>query len=80
MDDKERRGQDVRNVIREETSRGRRSVDTDAIGATQEKLAKCRELLEFGNEGDLRDAIRALGLKDGSPEFEEAVRIWRASH
>ena len=80
MDERERRGQDVRNVIREETSRGRRPVDTDAIAAAQERLAKCRELLELGNERDLRDAIRALGLKDGSPEFEEAVRIWRASH
>ena len=79
MDDEERQ-RDVRDVIREEKSRGRRPVDTDALRDYQEKLAKCRELLQYGNESDLRDAIRALGLEDGSPEFVEAIRIWRASH
>jgi len=36
-----------------------------------------RGLLQLSTEQEFRDAIRALGLRDGSEGFETALRIWR---
>ena len=78
MEEKGRPNHDVEDVIREEVSRGRRPVDTDALRERQELRARCRELLQYGTEQDVREAMLALGLKDGSPQFLEALRIWRS--
>jgi hypothetical protein len=80
VDDPNNERRDVRDVLREDRSRGRRPIDTDAVREREKRLEKCRELLRYGSEADLRRAIRALGLTDGSPEFAEAILIWRASH
>lgn len=64
--------------MREESSRGRRPVNTDELREREKRLAKCRELLQYGSEQDVREAILALGLEDGSALFLEALRIWRS--
>lgn len=68
----------LRDVIWEEKSRGRHPANTDILREHQERLELCRALLHCGTEKDFRNAILALGVKDESPEFLEALGIWRA--
>ena len=68
---------DVDDVMREERSRGRRPVDMD-VRRERETLRKgFREILQLGDEAMLREAMRALGLDDQSPEFSRALDVWR---
>ena len=74
MDDSD----DLKDVYAEEKGRGsRRRVDATARKEQRELLNDLRLLLESGDERKFLEAIRALGLKDGSPEFEKAWRVWR---
>ncbi|MBI4482416.1 MAG: hypothetical protein HY652_05945 [Acidobacteria bacterium] len=68
---------DLNDVIREETSRGRRPIDTKARRQRQQLLADLRKLLREKDERAFLAAIREIGLKDGSPEFLKVVHIWR---
>ncbi len=74
MDDKKE--QDLRDVMHAETGRGKRPID---IGEQRRRAELKREfqfLLENGTKEDFAKAIRALGLRDGSPAFEQALAIW----
>jgi hypothetical protein len=74
MDKKE---QDVRDLIRQEGRRGRRPIDLGAQRERREKLTALRKLLEIGTEADFVKAVRAFGLREGSPEFLASLEIWR---
>jgi len=76
MDSKEKK--DLEEVIRKETGRGRRPVDFETRKVRSQRLADMRKLLTLANKGEFTNAMRAAGLSDGSPEFEEALRIWSA--
>ena len=76
MDEKD--PSDLEDVIREERSRGRRPIDTEAQRKRRERLKMCRELLQYSSEREVREVIFAYGLEDGSPEFLEVIRVWRA--
>lgn len=71
--------QDLDDVMKEERARGRRPVDTKARRERQRLLRDLRGLIEAGDERGFLEAIRRVGLKDGSPEFLEAWRVWRES-
>jgi hypothetical protein len=68
---------DLDDVIREEQSRGRRPVDMDARREREALREGFRQLLRLGDEALLREAMRALGLDDESPEFVRALEAWR---
>jgi len=72
--------EDLRDVIAEETqSRRRRTGDAETRRQNRRLLAAFRKALEECDEGLFLQAIRKdLGLKDGSPEFLNALRVWRA--
>ncbi len=70
---------ELEDVMWEERSRGRRPVDTKARRERQKLLRDLRRLIETGDERGFLQAIRSAGLKDGSPEFLEAWRVWRES-
>ncbi len=69
--------EDIRDVMKEEQSRGRRTVDT----ATQRKNKRLREdILKVILSGDERDLVKILheaGLKEGSAEFQNALNVFR---
>lgn len=70
--------EDLRDVMEEEKSRGRRRPTEAAARRERARLLRgFRELLALDDERAFCAAIRELGLKDGSPEFREALRIWR---
>ncbi len=70
--------EDLREVMDEEKSRGRRRpADPEARKRRKALLRDLRRLLKYGDEKDFVEAIRALGLKEGSPEFQNALAVWR---
>ena len=39
-----------------------------------------RKIVEEGTEEDLKLALRQIGLSEDSPEYAEALRIWRSGY
>jgi hypothetical protein len=75
----ERDDKDLRDVMREEKSRGKRRVDT-----AQEKKKRQLEndAMQAIRSGDLHALVRMLyeaGMKDGTPEYANALKIFHAS-
>lgn len=68
---------DVFDVIEEETSRGRRPIDTEARREQQLLRRDYLRLIREGTEEDFLAAIRALGFEDGTPDFERIVALYR---
>jgi hypothetical protein len=69
---------DVSDVMREETSRGRRRVDTAKREQRRDLLAYIRKAIDLGDERLFLTAVRKAGLKDGTPGFREALELFRA--
>jgi len=68
---------DLDEVMNQEKRRGRRPIDFETGKRRAQTLRAMRKLLETASEEEFLTAIRAAGLRDGSPEFLEALRIWR---
>jgi len=64
-------------VMKKETRRGRRPIDLDARRKRGEMLSDFRKLLTLATEEEFIQAMRAVGLRDGSPQFLDALKIWR---
>lgn len=73
----EEKKKDLGDVIGSETRRGRRPIDVDAKRKRLELLNDLRKLLMLATEEEFIKAMQAAGLRDGSPQFLEALRIWR---
>ncbi len=58
--------------------RGRRPIDLDAIQERQRIIAALREIVNYGTEEELKDAMRAFGLSEEKPGWAAALRIWNA--
>ena len=70
---------DIRDVMKEEKHRGRKHVlDLEAQKERQALLRDFGRLLKEGTEQEFLEAIRALGLKEGSDDFQNALRVWRS--
>ncbi len=67
----------LHDVMIEEQSRGRRPVDMKTRRERERLRRELRRLLEAGDERGFIEAIRSVGLKDGSAEFWNALRAWR---
>ena len=72
------KGPDIHDVMREETGRGKRRVDTKALRQRQELLRGFREALKLRTEREFIDAIRELGFAGDEEKLREALRIWRS--
>jgi hypothetical protein len=70
---------DLRDVMAEEKSRGKRRLDTAEQRRQQELLKGFRDALEARTEREFLDAIKLLGLDDDPEKREKALKIWRAS-
>jgi hypothetical protein len=71
------RKKDLEEVMRKETRRGRRPIDFEERRKRAERLNGIRKLLELATEGEFVKAMLAVGLRDDSPEFLDALRIWK---
>ncbi len=68
---------DIEEVMKQERRRGRRPIDFESGKERAQTLRDMRKLLESASEEEFVAVIRVAGLRDGSPEFLEALRIWR---
>jgi hypothetical protein len=69
---------DIRDVMAEEESRGKRPLDLKARKEKAELLRQVREALGLDTEIEFRQAIRGLQLDEDPKRLEEAVRLWRS--
>ena len=69
---------DLRDVMREEKSRGKRRVDPDEERKRQELLRTFRAALEARTEREFLEAVKLLGLGDDPLKRENALKIWRS--
>jgi hypothetical protein len=69
---------DIRDVMAEEKTRGKRPLDLKARRERAELLRQVREALDLDTEKDFRQAIRGLQLDEDPKRLEEAVRLWRS--
>jgi len=67
---------DIEKVRKEEERRGRRPSDKEILKARGRLLAALRDIFENGTLDDLEDTMRGLGISPGSPQWNQAVRIW----
>lgn len=65
---------DLDDVMREERARGKRRVDTEARRGRERLIESMREFLTLATEEEFLRAMRDVGLEDGSPALEEALR------
>jgi hypothetical protein len=79
MSEKENPKSDIEEVMRSESRRGKRPVDLDERKRLNELKQGFRDIHRFGTEDDLKDAMRALGYRDDSERFRNALRIWRVT-
>lgn len=70
---------DIREVMAEESRRGRRPLDTLAWKLEKQRLEALRVILSIRREEDAVMAIRALGHGDVPDELERVLKVWRAS-
>jgi len=68
--------EDLRDVIAEERSRGRRPVDTAELKKRRELRARLRRVLSFGDRGALVKILKDAGHAEGSEEFRRALRVF----
>jgi len=69
---------DIRDVMAEETSRGRRPHDAEAAKLRKKRLEDFRMALALKTEQDFVKAIRELGYASEPHEVAAAVRVWRS--
>lgn len=69
---------DIREVVAEETRRGKRTISTEARKLQRERLETMRKILGFTREADVIAAIDLLGRGDDPGEREKILKIWRA--
>ena len=69
---------DIRDVMAEEKTRGKRPLDLKARKERAELLRQVRAALDLDTEKDFRQAIRGLQLDEDPKRLEEAVRLWRS--
>jgi hypothetical protein len=77
MKEKEKKQAELDDVIREETRRGRRPIDIEERRRQAQLKRDLRMYLRIAIEQEFREAMRALGLRDGSRQLEQALTIWR---
>jgi hypothetical protein len=76
----ERKKQDLQDLMRSETRRGKRPIDIEERRRRAELQRDFKFLLDEGSRDEFVKAIRALGLQIGSPRFEQALLIWDETH
>lgn len=71
--------EDLRDIMREETTRGRKQPKKAVSLRERRKLLRLFDMIRDSNceERDFLEAIRDLGPKDGSPEFLYFAELWR---
>lgn len=68
---------DIRDVMAEESRRGKRPIDAKARKREKDERDVIRGLFATPREEDFVRAIRALGYGDDPRQLEKIVKAWR---
>ena len=68
--------EDLRDVMSEERSRGRRPRDTAELKKRRELRGRLRRVLSNGDRGALVRILKDAGHEEGSEEFRRALRVF----
>lgn len=68
---------DIREIMAEETRRGRRPLDAREIERKKHEREILRELLRIDNEQEFLKAIRELGYADDPERTDLILKAWR---
>jgi hypothetical protein len=71
--------EEIREIREKEAGRGRRPRDKEYEKLLRTVFPEVEKALRTNDEGLFREAMRALGLKPGSPKYERALTWWRDS-
>jgi hypothetical protein len=74
----EAKDDDIRELIAEESRRGRRHASAETRKLERERLETMRRILGFTREADVIAAIDLLGHGDDPDELEKILKVWRA--
>jgi hypothetical protein len=74
-DKKPQRDRDLRDVMREEQTRGRRPLDTDEVRRQKERRKHLADLVENRDLSGLVSALRESGRTKA--QIAEVVKLWR---
>ncbi|MHB8503749.1 MAG: hypothetical protein ACYDHE_22745 [Candidatus Acidiferrales bacterium] len=69
---------DIRDVMAEESRRGKRPASAEARKLQKERLESMRMILGFTREADVIAAIGLLGRGGDPVELEQILKTWRA--
>ena len=69
---------DIREVMAEESRRGKRPVSAEARKLQRARMEAMRMILGFTREADVIAAIDLLGRGDDPDELEKILKLWRA--
>ena len=69
---------DIREVMAEESRRGKRPINAEARKLQRERQETMRRILAFTKETDVIAAIDLLGRGDDPEELEKILKLWRA--
>jgi hypothetical protein len=72
---------DIRDVMAEERSRGitRKKIDVDQRRKSSQTKRELAKVLKLGDEIAFMKILRENDLKDGTPDFEKALKAFRAA-
>jgi hypothetical protein len=69
---------DIRDVIADESSRGRkRPSHAQDRGRRERNIALYQALLEMDSESDVIGTLRQFGISEGSDDFAAVTAAWR---
>jgi hypothetical protein len=77
--DDARKDEDIREVMAQESRRGKRPLDPVGRKLEKQRLEAIRVILSIRREEDAVAAIRALGHGDDPDELERILKVWRAA-
>jgi hypothetical protein len=77
LSEKKQKPSELKDVMLQETRRGRRPIDIEEKRRIDSLKRDLRTLLQLGTEDEFREAMLALGLLEDSEAFRETLRVWR---
>jgi hypothetical protein len=69
---------DIRDVMAEEKSRGKRPLDLKARKERAELMRHVREAIDLESEAEFIQTIRGLQIAEDPQRLADAVKLWRS--
>lgn len=78
MNQKDEKAQDLADIMKEESTRGRRHPRRASTVSQERNMRHFVKMIADGNcdDREVATAIRELGPQEGSPEYQRLWNIW----